>query len=367
MILAANTLAATTMPRGVDARAALALGVRLLEAASVPSAALSAELLLLHVVGRDRVWLYAYPEYLLSASEQQAYERCLARRASGEPAQYITGRQEFWGLEFEVTPSVLIPRPETEHVIEVALARLGECGAMGLDFPNSHSGVAGGVTDTVPRAVIPGTSGAKIVIADVGTGSGCIAVALAKELPLAQIIATDISAAAIEVARRNIARHGVSDRVRLLQTDLLEGACEAWPAGSENQEWRTNHNRPRRLFDLIVSNPPYVARNEAHTLAVDVREHEPHTALFGGATGIELYARLIAQAGATLRPGGVLVLELGYDSADRVRAMFLPQEVSPGDAPDAAPAFRFSQLGWDDLRIVNDLAGIPRVISAIRV
>jgi release factor glutamine methyltransferase len=367
VIVAANTLAAMTMPRGVDARAALALGVRLLEAASVPSAALSAELLLLHVVGRDRAWLYAYPECVLSASEQQAYERCLARRASGEPAQYITGRQEFWGLAFEVTPSVLIPRPETEHVIEVALARLGACGAMGQDFPDSHSGVARGVTDAVPRAVSPGTSGAKIAIADVGTGSGCIAVALAKELPLAQIIATDISAAAVEVAQRNIARHGVSDRVRLLQTDLLEGVCDAWPAASKNQEWSTNHNLAQRVFDLIVSNPPYVARNEARTLAVDVREHEPHTALFGGATGVEMYAPLIAQAGAALRPGGVLVLELGYDSADRVRAMFSPQGMSPGDAPAAAATFGCSQVRWDDLRIVNDLAGIPRVISAIRV
>ncbi len=364
--MAANTQAAMTMPRGVDARAALALGVRLLEAASVPSAALSAELLLRHAVGRDRVWLYAYPEYVLTASEQQAYERCLARRTTGEPAQYITGRQEFWGLEFEVTPSVLIPRPETEHVIEVALARLGACGAMGLDFPNSHSGVAGGVTDAVPRA-LPVRVSARMAIADVGTGSGCMAVALAKELPLAQIIATDISPAALEVARRNIARHGVSDRVQLLQADLLQGACDAWPAASKNQEWSTNHNRARPRFDLIVSNPPYVARNEAHTLAVDVREHEPHAALFGGPTGIELYPRLIAQAGAALRPGGVLVLELGYDSAERVRAMFLPPEASPGAAPGAAPTFGFSQLRWDDLRIVNDLAGIPRVISAIRV
>jgi release factor glutamine methyltransferase len=320
---------------GRDARAALAFGVTELGAAGVPSAALSAELLLLHVVRHDRAWLYAHPDYVLSVEEEATYEEFLARRASGVPTQYLTGVQEFWGLEFEVTPSVLIPRPETEHVVEVALARLAETATL--------------------RGV------AHITIADVGTGSGCIAVALARELPQARLVAADISAEALEVAQRNIDRHGVSDRVRVLQTDLLEGAA------SQKQK----PERESRLFDLIVSNPPYVARDQAGELAVEVREHEPHEALFGGATGAEIYARLIAQAAAALRPGGILILELGYDGAERVRALFLEnasdenatsENATDENATASAPAPQV----WVDVRVVNDLAGIPRVISAIR-
>jgi release factor glutamine methyltransferase len=194
----------------------------------------------------------------------------------------------------------------------------------------------------------------------VGTGSGCIAVAIARELPKARVVATDISAAALEVAQRNIDRHGVSDRVRVLQTDLLADAA--------NQR-----ERPEResTFDLIVSNPPYVARDQAGELAVEVRDHEPHEALFGGATGAEIYARLIAQAAAALRPGGILVLELGYDGAERVRALFLEnatdenatsENATDENATASAPAPQV----WVDVRVVNDLAGIPRVISAIR-
>ncbi len=332
---------------GAAVRAALARGVQRLAAGNVASAALSAELLLLHVVGRERAWLYAHPEYVLTASEEKAYEEFLTRRASGEPTQYITGRQEFWGLAFEVTPSVLIPRPETEHVIEVALARLAERAATGA--------ATGSLTDS------------ELDIADVGTGSGCIAVALAKELPRAQFLATDISADALEVARRNAVRHGVSDRVRLSHADLLEGASSGLAGLQEHEDHAQTPQSGRQAgrFDLIVSNPPYIAQRESHTLPVDVREHEPHQALFGGATGVEIYPRLIAHAGAALRPGGVLVLELGYDSAERVRAMFCRPQVSQADAAEVGIRRAFD--GWRDLRITNDLAGIPRVISAIRV
>jgi release factor glutamine methyltransferase len=442
--------AAGAEPARLDARAALAHGVARLRDAGLASlgreAGLAAELLLLHVASqtpkndaepngaraasgaadagwsgepatdaageieyrhgawgprRDRAWLYAHPEYVLSAAEWEAYEALLARRASGVPVQYLTGVQEFWGLEFEVTPSVLIPRPETEHVVEVALERLGARGVGGIDGARSVSVVAAPFATTVnarlvahftgassvdhfPSApcvatVTPAPSvapGAALNIADVGTGSGCLAVALATELPGARIVATDISAAALKVARRNALRHGVGERVRFVRADLLDlrdaprggasGSASATLAGREGdgevfpQFFHQEGAAEAPLFDLIVSNPPYVARDAAASLPVEVRDHEPHEALFGGATGVEIYARLIAQAAGALRAGGVLVLELGYDSLAHVQALLARAEA----APDGAAAGRNSI--WSDIRVTNDLAGVPRVISATR-
>ncbi|HEV3481675.1 MAG TPA: peptide chain release factor N(5)-glutamine methyltransferase [Candidatus Acidoferrales bacterium] len=294
-----------------DVRAALKEGMAQLRAANVPSSTLAAELLLMHALGRDRTWLYTHPEAELDTSVAQEYFGLIARRAAREPTQYLTGKQEFWGLEFEVTPAVLIPRPETEHVIEVALERLG---ARGIKI-NMRTG------EPSPP----------LRIADVGTGSGCLAVALAHELPHAELFATDISAAALEVARRNAARHCVASRIRFLDGDLLRPVLHS--PGS---------------FDLIVSNPPYVAQDDAATLAREVREHEPHAALFGGPSGIEMYGRLIEQAGELLRSGGVLALELGYDSAQHVRAILV------------------AQRHWVNVSVTNDLAGIPRVLAAER-
>lgn len=286
----------------IDVRAALRDGMARLRAANVPSHALAAELLLMHALGRDRTWLYANPEAALDEATAEKFSELVARRAAGTPTQYLTGKQEFWGLEFEVTPAVLIPRPETEHVVEIALERLG-----------------------VERGRGP------LRVADVGTGSGCIAVALARELEDAEIFATDISADALEVARRNAARHGVAERVRFVECNLLDGVGEN--AG---------------LLDLIVSNPPYVARNEEAQLPREVREHEPHAALFAGPSGAEIYEPLIAQVAKQLRRSGLLVVEIGYGALERVRPLF-------GD----------SQM-WMDVRITNDLAGIPRVVSAVR-
>src|SRR5467141_2793694 len=181
----------------VVVRTALKQGLAQLREAHVPSFTLAAELLLLHVLGRDRTWLYAHPEEEIAARHAEKYFEFIARRAAGEPTQHLTGKQEFWGLEFEVTPEVLIPRPETEHVIEVALDRLA--------VRELRAGR--------PQAL----SGEDLVIADVGTGSGCIAVALAKELPGAKIYATDSSPRALEVARRNAARHGFSDRIHFVE------------------------------------------------------------------------------------------------------------------------------------------------------
>jgi release factor glutamine methyltransferase len=331
----------------IDVRSALKQGLAQLREAHIPSFTLAAELLLLHVLGRDRTWLYAHPEEQVSSADAERFFALLARRAAGEPTQHLTGKQEFWGLEFEVTPDVLIPRPETEHVIEVALDRL------------AVRERRAGRKQTL--------AGEGLQIADIGTGSACIAIALAKELRGATIYATDISSAALAVAHRNAARHSVSDRIRFLESNLLDGftARDAANAGisvvgaqhaapllatdsssTPRQSPVTSHQSP--LFDLIVSNPPYIGRREAATLMREVRDHEPEIALYGGEEGYELYADLIAQAAAHLKPGGILVLELGHNSLPAVQPLL--------DAPT-----------WTNVGVTNDLAGIPRVLAAERL
>ncbi|SRR6266851_456525 len=291
-----------------DVRTALKQGLAQLREAHVPSFTLAAELLLLHVLCRDRTWLYAHPEEQVSPADAERFFALVARRANGEPTQHLTGKREFWGVEFEVTPDVLIPRPETEHVIEVALDRL------------AVRELRAGRKLTL--------SGEGLQIADIGTGSGCIAIALAKELPGATIYATDISSAALAVAQRNANRHCVSDRIRLLECNLLDGIAP--------------------LLDLIASNPPYIGRREAATLMREVRDHEPEIALYGGEEGYEFYADLIAQAAAHLKPTGLLVLELGHNSLPAVQPLL--------DAP-----------AWTNVAITNDLSGIPRVLAAERL
>src|SRR6202045_2822991 len=184
----------------IDVRTALKQGLAQLREAHIPSYTLAAELLLLHVLGRDRAWLYAHPEEPINSQKLDAFLCLISRRANGQPTQHLTGKQEFWSLEFEVSPDVLIPRPETEHVIEVALDRLA--------LRELRAGR--------PQK----TNGESFFIADIGTGSGCLAIALAKELPAATIYATDISAAALAVARRNATRHGVANRIHFLESDL---------------------------------------------------------------------------------------------------------------------------------------------------
>ena len=301
----------------IDVRTALKQRLAELREAHVPSFTLAAELLLLHVLGRDRTWLYAHPEEQLSPADTERFFALIARRAAGEPTQHLTGKQEFWGLEFEVSPDVLIPRPETEHVIEVALDRL------------ALRELRAGRKQTL--------TGEGLQIADIGTGSGCIAIALAKELPGAMIFATDISPAALAVAQRNAARHSVADRIHFLESNLLDGFARSSLA--------TRHSP--LLFDLMVSNPPYIGRREAATLMREVRDHEPEIALYGGEEGYELYAGLITQSAAHLKPGGLLVLELGHSSLPAVQPLL--------DSPM-----------WTNVAVTNDLAGIPRVIAAER-
>jgi release factor glutamine methyltransferase len=298
----------------LEIRGALRTGISRLREKQVPSYTLAAELLLLHVLGRDRAWLYAHPEESLNSQELDKFLSLISRRGNGEPTQHLTGKQEFWSLEFEVTPDVLIPRPETEHLIEVALDRLA---LRELRVGRAQK-----------------TNGEGFLIADIGTGSGCLAIALAKELPAAKIYATDISPAALAVARRNAERHGVAGRIHFLESDL------ARPLATECANEST--------FDLIVSNPPYIPRRDANTLACEVREHEPAIALYGGEEGYELYAELIALAERHLKPGSIFVAELGHDSLPAVQPLLDARQ-------------------WTAVGVSNDLAGIPRVIAAERL
>jgi len=304
----------------MDIRTALKQGLAQLREAHVPSYTLAAELLLLHVLGRNRTWIYSHPEEEISTADAERYATFLRRRMEGEPTQHLTGKQEFWGLELEITPDVLIPRPETEHVIEVALDRL------------AVRELRAGRRQTL--------SGERLRIADIGTGSGCIAIALAKELPGATVFATDISPAALAVARRNAERHGVANRIHFVEANLLQRSGHPRVASGEQESLDT-----LLFFDLIASNPPYIGRREGPTLMREVREHEPEIALYGGEEGYEFYADLITQAGAHLKPGGILVLELGYNSLPAVGPLL--------DSPT-----------WINVGVTNDLTGIPRVLAA---
>ena len=254
-------------------------------------------------LGCDRAYLHAHPERELTPEESDRYERALDERARGVPAQYITGHQEFWGMDFIVTPAVLIPRPETEHLIETVLELMDMTRAGGQECP-------------------PHTAPLRIV--DVGTGSGCIALALARQLPHAEIHATDICSAALEIARANAARHQLEERVQFHCTDLLSGL-------------------PPASFDIVVSNPPYVGDSEADQVQLEVRKFEPRNAVFAGPTGMEVIERLIPQAQAALRPGGWLIMETSGTIADDVQALL---------------------HSWDDVRVTQDLQSIPRVLRA---
>ncbi len=268
---------------------ALLQGVRLLEDGGIPVPRLTAEVLLCHALRCERVCLFAHPERELKEVEWLHYGRYLHERLLGKPTQYITRRQEFYGRDFRVTPDVLIPRPETEHVVEVALT------------------------------VTPGDGR----LLDVGAGSGALAVTLQLETG-AEAWATDISFAALTVACENAIR--LHARVQLVACDLMDGIGTG-------------------TMDLIVSNPPYVPVGQRAGLQREVRDWEPHVALFGGESGFDLYDRIVADAARVLRPGGWLILELGFGSVDHVGGLL---------------------TGWAEVRIEPDLAGIPRVAAARR-
>ena len=283
-------------------RDTLQSGLKMLLEQHVPSAQLAAELLLMHVLGCDRGYLHSHPEINVPPETVDRYLRMIAERTTGKPTQYITGHQEFWGLDFEVTPAVLIPRPETEHVVEAVVDLSRHFGA------KAHPAVR---------------------IADIGTGSGCIALALASEFPRAEIYATDISRPALEVAARNAARLGMEGRVRFLEGDLLAPLLDAGLAGA---------------LDFVASNPPYVAQAELDMVQREVREFEPPIAWGGLERGEHVYSRLFSQALPALRAGGFVVVEIGYNMCDRVSALL--------------------DESWTETEVRPDLAGIPRVVIA---
>jgi len=278
---------------------AITEGARRLRASWVDEERRTAGLLLCHVLQIDRTHLLTKAQKEIDEPSYHRYLELVERRAAGEPLQYITGHQEFYGLDFIVTPEVLIPRPETEFLVE----RVVE--------------IAKELSEESP------------LIADVGTGSGCVAVAVAVHIPRARVIATDISEAAIEVARRNAERLGVIDRVQFLIGDLLKPFAE------------------RRLQDAIgvlASNPPYVDRDESKLIQRGVRNWEPHAALFGGAGGLEFHRRLITDGFEYAKPGGYLAFEIGYGQLDAISEMI-------------------AESPWKLVDVTRDLQGIPRTLT----
>jgi release factor glutamine methyltransferase len=269
-------------------------GTRILRQSGVPQARREAGSLLLHVIGRDRTFIISHAEDHLAQEDLDRFRAYLERRANGEPLQYITGHQEFFGLDFEVTTAVLIPRPETELLVETALELLG----------NAQSPL----------------------ICDVGTGSGCIAITLLHLLEQARAIGVDISEAALQVAIRNALLHGVSDRIVFVASDCF-AALDKHLSG----------------FDLVVSNPPYVADDAFPGLQREVRDHEPRVALAPGDQGLAIIRRLLRDAPAYLMNGGHLLMEIGFD-----------QRVAVEQLVD-------SRI-WKLLDIQKDLQGIPRTV-----
>jgi release factor glutamine methyltransferase len=279
-------------------RAALRWASEQLSQAGVDSPSADAERLVQHALGATRLDLYLHPDRPIAPPERARLRDALRQRCSRIPLQRVTGETEFWSLPFFVNDAVLIPRPETETLVEAALARLA-----GLPRPR---------------------------VIDVGTGSGCIAVSLARGLPEGLVVATDISPAALRVARRNALRNGVGDRVRPIAGDLLAPLA------------------PSARFDAVVSNPPYIRCAELQGLQPEVRDHEPRLALDGGEDGLSVHRRLVACAGRHLRPGGWLALEVGAGQSGPVAELLK----ASGDFEEAARH--------------RDLTGVERVLVARR-
>lgn len=288
-----------------------------------------AETLLQHHIGKNRAWLLAHADDEYAGCSAIGYAAMLKRRAAGEPIQYITGECEFYGLPFRVTPAVLIPRPETEFLVERAIHLIPALDKRSKKFFSfSVTRNAFGRGKSQPRPGDPKETGFPPRVLDIGTGSGCIAISILHDWGNAEVTAIDVSASALEVARANAERLRWDDCIRFLQGDLLA------PVAGET-------------FDLIVSNPPYVASADRETLAVEVRDHEPGLALFAGNDGLAVYRRLIPDAFGALAHGGYLALEIGFGQSEAIRGLF-------------------ESAGFTNIEFTPDLQGILRVAFAQR-
>ena len=315
-------------------RDAVAAGAKLLRDAGIDSARLDAEVLLRHVLEVEKAEFYLGFDMGLDETAEREFHKLLSRRAGREPVAYITGHKEFWSLDFVVTPAALIPRPETELLVELALARATRVAPPHASLSPIFGGEGKGERARDSRsdafAYLDCRPPPKIL--DLGTGSGAIAVSLAKELPQARIGAVDISAGAIEVARLNARRHGIEDRVEFFCGDLFEAVADE-----------------REGFDLIVANPPYIRCGDLAGLAPEIRQWEPIMALNGGADGLLYYRRIVAEAGDYLKGGGSILIELGDAMGDAVARLF------------AAAG------GFETAQVYRDYAGKERVIAAAKI
>jgi len=265
-----------------------------LTAAGIAEPGKEARSLLAFALARDASFIIAHPEYDLSDKESDNYAGYIERRAAREPFQYIVGRQEFYGMDFIVTPDVLIPRPETETLVEDAIDVIGK-----MDSPR---------------------------ICEIGTGSGCISISILKNVPDAQGLGVDVSEAALAVARRNAEMHGLAVRLTLQKGNIFEGIADK--------------------FELIVSNPPYVPAKDIASLQAEVRDFEPHLALDGGESGLNIVERIISGSAPHLKPAGTLLMEIGFDQSARVRDLF-------------------DRAVWAEPQFLPDLQGFPRIAKAV--
>lgn len=288
-----------------------------LSSKGIPDSPIEAECLLAHALGSQRKDILIHPERVPAPEEAERFRDFIDRRGKREPLQYITGEVEFRGLLLKVNREVLIPRPETELLVEDAISSMNS----GDTILNSQ-GIKYGV---------PGIKGKDVTVLDLCTGSGCIAISIAKDLPYSRVYAVDISEGAIEIARENAERHGVMERVIFLPGDMYE-AIELLGLDGE--------------IDLIVSNPPYVSKKDMEGLQPEIKEYEPLQALYGGEDGLDFYRRVIDEAPFYLSPGGILIMEIGYGQAERVKALLEQEGV------------------FEQIEIKKDLAGIERVIKA---
>jgi release factor glutamine methyltransferase len=285
------------MPPKITVTAALQTARQRFLAAGCASPHLDAEVLLAHALNKTRTWLLTYPNHPLAEQQAHTFFALITRREQRQPVAYLTGHKEFFGLDFTITPDVLIPRPETELLVEQALQ----------------------LAASIPRPTI----------VDVGTGSGCIAVTLARHLPQASLFAIDVSEPALAVARQNAAKHGVTDRINFLQGDLLAPLPQP--------------------VDLIASNPPYVSRPELRQTEPEVQHHEPRLALDGGEHGLEIIERLLAQSQKKLKADGAMLVEIGFAQGNSVKTL------AQNRFPQASVQIMADLAGQDRLLIVKDL------------